>query len=57
VCDLAFIRYELECSLEWLAVDDNRELTAKVWLLDARYLRLHSRRPQRRPRWAYSPEK
>jgi len=33
VCDLASIRYELECSLEWLAVDDNRELTAKVWLL------------------------
>jgi hypothetical protein len=26
VCDLACIRNELECSLEWLAVDDEREL-------------------------------
>ena len=33
VCDLASIRNELECSLEWLAVDGERELIAKVWLL------------------------
>jgi hypothetical protein len=33
VGDLASIRNELECSLEWLAVDDECKLTAKVWLL------------------------
>jgi hypothetical protein len=33
VCDLASIRNELECSLEWLAVDDERELIARVWFL------------------------
>jgi hypothetical protein len=35
VCDLASIRNELACSLEWLAVDDERELTAEVWLVVA----------------------
>jgi hypothetical protein len=33
VCNLASMRNELECSMERLAVDDERELTAKVWLL------------------------
>jgi hypothetical protein len=32
-CDLASISNRLECSLERLAVDDERGLIAKVWLL------------------------